>query len=166
MRISISGEMPKRKRTMHACVAAFIFVIFAAAALVNGQFLWPSKAAHAEAMRIVSLLFIVLACVIIAMVTWYRRRIIREFDYDGATLHYRTLSGSERHSRLPSQLLYIREWAGKGGLMGYQLFFRDAPKAYLEDDTPNATQLVEQLLAEMAANAPQDSAETPSSRRR
>jgi len=50
--------------------------------------------------------------------------------------------------------------------MGYQLIFRDAPKAYLEDDTPNATQLVEQLLADMAANAPKDSVETPSTRRR
>ncbi len=151
--------MPKRKQTMHAAVAAFIFIVFAAAALVNGQFLWPSKAAHPEAMRIVSLLFIVLACVIIVMVTWYRRRIIREFDYDGATLHYRALSGSEPHSRLPSQLLYIREWAGKGGLMGYQLIFRDAPKAYLEDDTPNAIQLVEQLLRDMSQQTMSQNAE-------
>lgn len=165
MTISISGEMPKRKQTMHACVAAFIFVIFAAAALVNGQFLWPSKAAHPEAMRIVSLLFIVLSCVIIAMVTWYRRRIIREFDYDGATLHYRTLSGSERHSRLPSQLLYIREWAGKGGLMGYQLIFRDAPKAYIEDTTPNSTELIELLLQDMAAKVKESSVERPSGTR-
>ena len=33
--------------------------------------------------------------------------------------------------------------------MGYQLIFRDAPKAYLEDDTPNASALIERLLQDM-----------------
>jgi hypothetical protein len=34
-------------------------------------------------------------------------------------------------------------------VMGYQLIFRDAPKAYLEDDTSNASLLIERLMQDM-----------------
>jgi len=146
----ISGVMPKRKQIFHVCVAAFIFSVFAAAAFVNAELLLPSHRPPANTLlRIVSFLFILLAIAVIAMQVWYRRRIIREFSYDGATLHYQTLSRAEAHSRFPAQLVAIREWAGRGGVMGYQLIFRDAPKAYLEDDTPNATALIERLMQDM-----------------
>jgi hypothetical protein len=150
----ISGVMPKRKQIFHVCVAAFIFSVFAAAAFVNGQLLLPSHKPPVEPLlRIVSCLFILLAIFIIAMQVWFRRRIIREFSYDGATLHYQTLSRWHAHSRFPSQLREIREWAGRGGVMGYQLIFRDLPKAYLEDDTPNATALIERLAIDMERGA-------------
>jgi hypothetical protein len=146
----ISGVMPKRKQLFHTCVSAFIFVIFTAAALVNGEMILPSHRPRvSEALRVIGFLFILLAIAIILWVMWYRRRIIREFQYDGVTLHYQTLTIRHMQSRFPHQLREIREWAGRGGVMGYQLFFRDAPKAYLEDDTPNATALIERLLGDM-----------------
>ena len=146
----ITGVMPRRKQIFHICVATFIFLVFAAAAFVNGQLLLPSHRPPVEPLlRIVSFLFILLAIFIIAMQVWFRRRIIREFSYDGATLHYQTLSRAEAHSRFPAQLVAIREWAGRGGVMGYQLIFRDAPKAYLEDDTSNASLLIERLMQDM-----------------
>ncbi len=146
----ISGTMPKRKQLFHTCVAAFIFVIFASAALVNGEMILPShRPPVSDALRVIGFLFILLAIGVISMAMWYRRRIIREFQYDGITLHYQTLTIRHMQSRFPHQLVVIREWAGRGGLMGYQLIFRDAPKAYLEDDTPNASALIERLLQDM-----------------
>ena len=150
----ISGVMPRRRQIFHACVATFMFLVFAGAAAVNAELLLPShQPPVSPAMRVVAALFILLAIGVIAAQIWFRRRIIREFQYDGTTLHYKTLSLTESHSRFPSQLLAIREWAGRGGLMGYQLFFRDAPKAYLEDDTPNASALIERLLEDMPQKA-------------
>lgn len=151
----ITGAMPKRRQLFHTCVAAFVFLIFAAAAAVNAGLLLPShQPVPSPAMRVIAFLFILLALGVIAMQFWFRRRIIREFQYDGVTLHYKTLSISEPLSRFPAQLLVIREWAGRGGLMGYQLIFRDAAKAYLEDDTPNAAALIKRLLADMPQQAP------------
>lgn len=145
--------MPRRRRWFHVCVAGFIFLVFAAAAAVNGALLMPShQPPVSPAMRVVALLFILLAIGVIAMQVWFRRRIIREFQYDGTTLRYRTLSLTELHSRFPSQLTAIREWTGRGGLMGYQLIFRDAPKAYLEDDTPNASALIDRLLEDIRSH--------------
>lgn len=146
----ITGVMPKRKQFFHACVSAFIFVIFAGAGLVNGEMILPShRPPVSDALKVIGFLFILLAMGVIAMTLWYRRRIIREFQYDGTTLHYQTLAEPHMQSRFPHQLMVIREWAGRGGLMGYQLIFRDAPKAYLEDDTPNASALIERLLQDM-----------------
>ncbi len=144
----LTGVMPPRKQLFHVCVTGFLFTVFAAAALVNAELLLPSHPTS-PAMRVISFLFILLCLGIIAMLFWYRRRIVREFSYDGVTLHLKTLSISEPLPRFPAQLLVIREWAGRGGLMGYQLIFRDLPKAYLEDDTPNARVLIERLLADM-----------------
>jgi hypothetical protein len=146
----ITGVMPKRKQMFHVCVAAFIFSVFAAAALVNAELLLPSHRPPVDTLvRVISFLFILLAIAIIGMQVWFRRRIIREFSYDGATLHYQTLSRFAEHSRFPAQLVAIRDWMGRGGVMGYQLIFRDLPKAYLEDDTPNASELIERLLKDM-----------------
>ena len=154
----ISGAMPQSKQWMHAAAAFVIFAIFAAAAVANGML--PShRPPVSPALRVVSALFILLSIFIVTMIGWYRRRIIREFQYDGATLHYKTLAISEPLHRHPAQLTVIREWAGRGGLMGYQLFFRDHPKAYLEDSTPNARALIERLLADM----PQPVQNTPAS---
>ena len=147
----ISGVMPKRKQIFHICVATFIVIVFTGAALVNAEFLLPSHRPPVETLwRVIAFLFILLAIAIISMQVWFRRRIIREFRYDGATLHYQTLSRFAEHSRFPAQLVAIRDWAGRGGVMGYQLIFRDLPKAYLEDDTPNATVLIERLLQDMS----------------
>jgi hypothetical protein len=152
----ISGVMSRRKQLFHACVGVVLFLVFTGAAAVNAGLLLPShKPPVSPAMRVIALLFILLAIGVIALQVWFRRRIIREFEYDGTTLHYRTLSLTESHSRFPSQLLAIREWAGRGGLMGYQLIFRDAPKAYLEDDTPNAAALIEKLLEDMRRHSAQ-----------
>lgn len=146
----ITGVMPKRKQVFHACMSALIFVVFASAALVNGEMILPShKPPVSDALRVIGGLFILLAIGVISMAMWYRRRIIREFQYDGVSLHYQTLAVPHMQSRFPHQLVVIREWAGRGGLMGYQLIFRDAPKAYLEDDTPNAPALIERLLQDM-----------------
>jgi hypothetical protein len=150
----ISGVMPRRKQIFHVCVAAFLFSVFAGAAFVNAQLLLPSHKPPVDPLlRAIAFLFILLAVGVIAMQVWYRRRIIREFSYDGATLHYQTLSRAEAHSRFPAQLVAIRDWAGRGGVMGYQLIFRDHPKAYLEDDTPNASKLIERLVIDMEKGA-------------
>jgi hypothetical protein len=145
----ISGVMPRKKQILHTCVAAFIFLVFAGAGVVNAQFLLPSHGSDDPVWRVIAFLFILLAIGIIAGQVWFRRRIIREFTYDGATLRYKTLASSEPHTRMASQLVMIRAWAGRGGVMGYRLIFHDAPKAYLEDDTPNAELLVEHLLRDM-----------------
>ena len=99
----ISGTMPKRKQLFHTCVAAFIFVIFASAALVNGEMILPShRPPVSDALRVIGFLFILLAIGVISMAMWYRRRIIREFQYDGITLHYQTLTIRHMQSRFPA----------------------------------------------------------------
>jgi hypothetical protein len=145
----ISGAMPKRKRVMHASVAAFIFLVFAGAALVNAQYLLLTNQPVEPTLKTTALLFILLAIGVVAMQAWFLRRIIREFTYDGTTLQFRTLARAEPQTRVASQVLGIRDWAGRGGLNGYKLIFRDAPRAYLESDTPNAALLIEHLLRDM-----------------
>ena len=151
----ISGAMPKRKLLFHAGSAILITLIFVSAGLVNAQFLLPKQASRVSpGFQLVAFLFILLAVAILAIQNWFRRRIIREFTYDGATLRFSTLASSATQARLPSQLIEIRDWMGRGGVMGYQLFFRDAPKAFLEDDTSNSTALIDQLLKDMTRHVP------------
>jgi hypothetical protein len=146
----ISGVMPSHRQTFHMCVAGFVYSVFSGAALVNAQILLPTHRPPADTlMQVVAVLFIVLAIGIIVLQTWFRRRVIRQFRYDGTTLHYITLGSTQTQSRLPSQLVAIREWAGRGTLVGYQLIFKDHPKAYLEADTSNTSKLIESLLKDM-----------------
>ena len=147
--------MPKRKLLFHAGSAILMTLIFVSAGLVNAQFLLPKQAARVSPdFQVVAFLFILLAVAILAIQNWFRRRIIREFTYDGVTLRFSTLGGSATNERLPSQLIEIRDWLGRGGVMGYQLFFRDAPKAFLEDDTSNSSTLIQQLLRDMTNHVP------------
>jgi len=100
-------------------------------------------------LKTTALLFILLAIGVVSMQAWFLRRIIREFTYDGTTLQFRTLARSEPQTRVASQVLAVRDWAGRGGLNGYKLMFRDAPRAYLENDTTNTALLIEHLLRDM-----------------
>jgi hypothetical protein len=82
----------------------------------------------------------------------YLPRIIQDFSYDGLTLRYRTLASPEWQTREVSEITGVKAWRVSGGLLtGYRLFFRDAPRAYLDLEVPNAELLVEQLEQEAPA---------------
>jgi hypothetical protein len=81
----------------------------------------------------------------IARQSWFLRRIVCEFDYDGATLQFRTLGIQQTQVRPLADIAQVKEWRGRGGTRGYRLVFRDDWKVYLEYSVANSIALANQL---------------------
>jgi hypothetical protein len=124
-------------------------LLFLGVGIFNGRFVLPGPG-RPPGMRVASGAFIVFAIAAITGSVRFRRRMIREFRYDGATLRFHTLGIEEEQIQALAQISEVREWQGRGGPIGYELIFRDAPKAYLEYSVSNANALAEELRRAVA----------------
>ncbi len=74
-----------------------------------------------------------------------RRRVITQFDYDGATLRYQTVDNPRGASRAMDQLHKLDEWRNRAGRIGYILVFRDGAKLTLSLQIDQAQELIAKL---------------------
>jgi hypothetical protein len=73
----------------------------------------------------------------ISMQVRFRRRLVKEFTYDGHSICFRTL-GAAIKTRGFSDIGALTEWRGRGKLLGYRLKFRDGQTIYLQCGVANA----------------------------
>jgi hypothetical protein len=150
----LSGVMPKSRQYFHAGICALICLVFGGLAVFHIQLIFPSTGPRPNASAAaLSVGFIALALGAIVMQLWFRRRIVREFNYSGSALHIRTLGIYGMQTYALSQLADIREWRGRRGPVGYRLVFQDGWNAYVEQTIENAAALLERLLAERTSPA-------------
>ena len=71
--------------------------------------------------------------------------LLREFNYDGRTLQFRTLGIRQTQVRPLEDIAQVKEWSGRGGPIGYRLVFRDGWKVYLEYAVPNSITWADEL---------------------
>lgn len=148
----LSGVMPKSRQYFHAGICALVCLVFGGLAVFHLQLIFPTSGARPTASATgLSVGFVALALAAIIMQVWFRRRIVREFNYSGSALHLRTLGIHGIQTYALSQLADIREWRGRRGPLGYRLVFQDGWNAYIELKVEHAEALVERLLAERAS---------------
>jgi hypothetical protein len=90
--------------------------------------------------------------------SWFWKRLIQEFNYDGRTFTFNTLASSEIQVRDLSAIEEVREWTGEGGPLGYCIKFRDGAKLYLPNGVSNAAALAERLRQDLGSSIPESSA--------
>jgi hypothetical protein len=143
----ISGTMPKWQQNGHAFGFWSMCVLFTAFGLFNVRLLlhaWESGAPRPA--LFFSFLFIAFVCVAIGGQVSFRRRIVKEFTYDGYTLQFSTLGTAMPQTRALSEIAGLREWKGRGGSFGYRIAFRDGKKIYLQYGIPNAVAAAADIL--------------------
>ena len=90
--------------------------------------------------------------------SWFWRKLITEFTYDGRTLTFNTLADSVTQVRDLSAIKDVDEWTGRGGALGYRIKFRDGAKLYLQNGVSNAAALAERLRSDLGFPAADRSA--------
>jgi hypothetical protein len=98
-----------------------------------------------KARIIVSLMFMTFTASAIAGQFWFQRRLVREFNYDGRRLQFRTFGIRQTLVRPLEDIAQVKEWSGRGGPIGYRLVFRDRGKVYLEYSVTNSIALANEL---------------------
>jgi hypothetical protein len=147
----ISGTMPKWQQIGHGFGFWTMCVLFTALGLFNIRLLlhaWESGSPRS--VLLFTFLFIAFACVAIGGQVSFRRRIVKEFTYDGYTLRFSTLGTAMQQTRAVSEIATLREWKGRGGPLGFRIAFRDGKKIYLQYGIPNAAAAVAQILNQVA----------------
>ena len=139
--------MPKWQQIGHDFGFWTMSVLFTGFALFNVRILfqaWESR--DSRAILVFSCLFIAFTCVAIGGQVSFRRRIVKEFTYDGYTLQFSTLGTAMPQTRALSEIAGLREWKGRGGPFGYRITFRDGKKIYLQYGIPNAVAVAADIL--------------------
>jgi len=144
----MSGTMPKWRRYFHTFGAGFMCLWFAGLCILGVRVLFSNTNGRAG-LALVSALFAAMSVVAVCIQTWFLRRMVSEFSYDGSVLAYRTIGAPELRMAPLSQIAEVRPWRGRGGPNGYRLVLQGAGKLYLEYSVPNA----EALAAELASAA-------------
>jgi hypothetical protein len=121
---------------------------FSALALLTALMLFSGGDARANQVRVVvSLLFLAFTTAAITGQFRSQRRMICDFRYDGRILQFRTLGGKQIEMRPVPDIADVREWRGRGSVLGYQLRFRDERRVYLEYSVSNSAALADRLRA-------------------
>jgi hypothetical protein len=92
-------------------------------------------------------LFLAMIVFNIAALLWFRRRLIKDFIWDGRALRFHTLGVEQEQLRDIAEFSWLRDWSGRGGRIGYRIRFRDGQKVYLDITTPNAAAAAQQMQA-------------------
>jgi len=61
-----------------------------------------------------------------------------EFTCDESSFRFRKVRSVQVETRALSEVVKVREASGRAGLIGYEVFFRDGQKVFLERRLPNA----------------------------
>ena len=141
-----AGTMPKWQQYSHGVPVVI--------AILSGAFVWwgfHSAPTHQPpgSNTWATLWVIVLGLCFIGSGSWFRKRLIKEFTYDGRTLTFNTLASSEMQVRDVSAIEKLDEWTGRGGRLGYCIKFHDGAKLYLQNGVSNAAELAERLRYEL-----------------
>ena len=146
----IAGTMPKWQQYTHR--SPVVIVIPLVALIWWGFHSAPSHQPQGGNVWVITWM-IVVGLGFIGGGFWFWKRLIKEFNYDGRTLTFNTLASSETQVRDVSDIEQVREWTGRGGLLGYRIKFRDGAKFYLHNGVSNAAALAERLRYDLGSSA-------------
>jgi hypothetical protein len=147
----ISGIMPRWQRNIHALGFWVMCVSFAGIGLLSVRFLIQSVGSPAaeipgaRGLFLSGLVMTVLTLSGIGAQVWFRRRLVKEFSYDGSVLRFSTLGAPEAQTRNISEIAEIADWRGRGGAQGYRLRFLDGQKIYLQYSVTNSFAVAEEM---------------------
>jgi len=153
-RTMIAGAMPKWQQYSHR--SPVVLILF-------GALIWwgfhssPSHQPQGRNFWAITWM-IVLSLGFIGNGFWFRKRLIKEFSYDGRTFTFNTLASSETQVRNVSAIEKVGEWTGRGAPLGYCIEFRGGAKLYLQHGVSNAAALAERLRYDLGSSASERSA--------
>ena len=146
----ISGTMPKWQQNFHTFAFGVMCLLFGGFGLLSFRFLIGAGQVHpSKGLRLISVVFVAIAGFGIGMQVWFRRRIVKEFTYEGRALQVRTLGRAKFRTLDLSELSHLREWQGRGGPLGYRLRFRDGDRVYLQYGVSNSVAAAEQIRSDL-----------------
>ena len=146
----IAGKMPKWQQYGHR--TPLVIVALLGALMWWGFHTAPSHQSQGRnAFAIICL--IVLGLILIGGVVWFWKRLIKEFNYDGRTFAFNTLSIPEMQARDLSAIEEVGEWTGRGGPLGFRIKFRDGERLYLSYGVSNAAVLAERMRYDLGSTA-------------
>jgi len=146
----ISGTMPKWQQNFHTFSFGVMCFLFGGFSLFSLRFLIHAWEVHpSKGLVLISVVFFAIVGFGIGMQLWFRRRIVKEFSYDGRALLVRTLGRAEIQTLDLSELAHLGEWRGRGGPLGYRLRFRDGEKVYLQYGVSNCVAAAEQIRSDL-----------------
>ena len=146
-----SGEMSHGRQVYHACMTAFMCLMFLALALLAGRFLVPIHDFPASSVLVAAaILFEIFVAGGIYLQIRNYCRIIRQFSYDGRSLKYGTLGSSQEQLRDVKQIIDVRQGRMGAPSIGFSVVFSDNKKVYLDYSMPHAREAAERLRLDLA----------------
>lgn len=131
--------MPRWQRAVHNFAFGFMCLLCGGLLVLSVRFLLPVQGAVATKGQIVgSLMMMAISALMLGMQIHFRRRIIREFSYDGQALRFRTLGIPIQAIRQLAEIAEISEWRGRRGVQGYKIRLRDRQTIYLQSSVTNS----------------------------
>ncbi len=107
-------------------------LVFTAFALVNARTLVEDLGPGGIRLRAVFAgVFMVFLAWGVWMMLRYQRRIVSEFIYDGVTFEFRTIGRRATQIKQVEQIKSVRDWRGRGGVLGARIDFEKGGKVYL-----------------------------------
>ncbi|MBZ5606701.1 MAG: hypothetical protein LAP38_00475 [Acidobacteriia bacterium] len=141
-----SGTMPKWQQRLHQGAFGVMCLLLGAFGVLSARFLFPAGGVRpSQGLVVSSLVMVAVAGSGIVLQVRTRRRLVKEFSYDGRALRFSTLGTVEMQVRDLSEIAEVGKWRGRGGPLGYRLRFRDGAKLYLQNGVSNAVAAAEQI---------------------
>ncbi len=157
----IFGAMPKWRQWFHFCASCFMCLLFSGVALFVAISIFrgarPRDAAAPAPLIVGGLLFVIVAIVGAGLQFLGRRRIIRQFSYDGRELRFRTLGTSGEQVWRLADITAVQQSRGREPEIGYRVSRRDGRYVILDYAVQNsaAAALRMQLDIQLLQSRPQ-----------
>src|SRR5579871_3108311 len=107
--------MPRWRQRYHLFAACFMCLLFTGISIIAAISVFGGARVQdgGTARIIATVVFGILAILGAVAQFWTRRRIVKEFSYDGHELRFRTLAGSEEQIWLLPEIASVREPRGR-----------------------------------------------------
>ena len=146
----VAGTMPRWLQNVHKLSFVMMTLLFAGLGWLNlRSFFGVQNIQARNGIILVTVWLIIIVLAGFGMLTWYWRRLIREFSYDRGTLQLSTLGRPDTVTRSLLEIVEVSEWRGRGGILGYRIKLRGGAKFFLQNGVSNATVLAEQIRSDL-----------------
>ena len=142
--------MPRWQRAFHTFACWFMCVAFGGLFVLSLRIFLPGKSAAPNRGQIAaSVVMMAVSILAIALQFRFRRRMIKEFSYDGRALRFSTLGSPLQEVRDLSEIEKLSEWQGRGGTQGYKIRLRGGKTVYLSNAVTNSREVAVRIWKDL-----------------
>lgn len=125
-------------------------VLFGGLFVLSFRVFLPAKSAGSNRGQIAASLVLMAVSILAIVIQFrFRKRMIKEFSYDGRALRFNTLGSPLQEIRDLSEIEKLSEWRGRGGTQGYKIRLRAGKTVYLSNAVTNSREVAVRIWKDL-----------------